>query len=156
MENDDSLSKKILDYVGNNQYSKMLTDIDTDDLDRFAHQCAYCMSHGYGKYPPTWTEVEHSCKLGALWQQEQEKGSLRQKVKEDLDELFQEHYKEVENFITWELTKDAIEREVKVDAGGYPYIDATELYDYASDKPLAKAGDKVKIIILLEKNNNGQ
>ena len=152
---DDSLNKKILDYIGNNQYSKMLTETKTDDLDKFAHQCAYCMSHGYGKYPPRWIEVEYGCKLGALWQQEQEKGSLKEKVKEDLDELFQEHYKEVENFIKWELTKDAIEREVKVDAGGYPYIDATELYDYANDRPLAKAGDKVKIIILLG-NNNGQ
>lgn len=29
-----------------------------------------------------------------------------------------------------QMMKDAVEREVKVDAGGYPYIDATELYDY--------------------------
>ena len=46
---------------------------------------------------------------------------------------------------------DAIEREVKVDAGGYPYIDATELYDYDNDKPLAKAGDKVKVLIVKDK-----
>ena len=42
----------------------------------------------------------------------------------------------------------AVKREVKQDAGGYPYIDATELYDYDKDIPLAKAGDKVKVIIL--------
>ena len=47
-----------------------------------------------------------------------------------------------------QIKKDAIEREVKEDAGGYPYIDATELYDYDNDKPLAKAGDKVKVIIM--------
>ena len=47
-----------------------------------------------------------------------------------------------------QIMKDAIEREVKDDAGGYPYIDATELYDYDNDKPLAKAGDKVKVIIM--------
>ena len=41
-------------------------------------------------------------------------------------------------------------RIVKEDAGGYPYIDATELYDYTEDKPLAKAGDKVRIIIVKE------
>ena len=46
------------------------------------------------------------------------------------------------------IMKDAIEREVKEDAGGYPYIDATELYDYDNDKPLAKEGDKVNVIIM--------
>lgn len=43
---------------------------------------------------------------------------------------------------------DAIEREVKVDAGGYPFIETTELYDYDNDKPLAKAGDKVKVVFI--------
>ena len=46
---------------------------------------------------------------------------------------------------------DAIEREVKEDAGGYPYIDATELYDYDNDKPLAKAGDRVKVVFIKDK-----
>ena len=47
-----------------------------------------------------------------------------------------------------QMMANAVEREVKVDAGGYPYIDATELYDYDKEKPLAKQGDKVKVIIL--------
>ena len=46
---------------------------------------------------------------------------------------------------------DTIEREVKEDAGGYPYIDATELYDYENDKPLAKAGDRVKVVFIKDK-----
>ena len=46
---------------------------------------------------------------------------------------------------------DAIEREAKEDAGGYPYIDATELYDYENDKPLAKAGDKIKVVFIKDK-----
>lgn len=57
----------------------------------------------------------------------------------------------IKNGARWkeqQMMKDAIEREVKVDAGGYPYIDATELYDYDNDKPLAKAGDMVKVIII--------
>ena len=49
-----------------------------------------------------------------------------------------------------QMMKKAIEREVKIDSGGYPYIDATELYDYENDKPLAKEGDKIKIIIIKE------
>ena len=55
------------------------------------------------------------------------------------------------HFANWQkqqIMKEAVEREVKVDAGGYPYIDATELYDYDEDMPLAKAGDKVKIIVV--------
>jgi hypothetical protein len=50
-----------------------------------------------------------------------------------------------------EMMNSAIEREVKVDAGGYPYIDATELYDYSMDKPLAKAGDKIKVVFIKDK-----
>lgn len=49
------------------------------------------------------------------------------------------------------IMKNSIEREVKVDAGGYPYIDATELYDYENDKPLAKAGDNIKVVFIKDK-----
>ena len=45
----------------------------------------------------------------------------------------------------------AIDVEVKVDAGGYPYIDKTiELYDYDKDVPLAKEGDKYKVVLIKE------
>ena len=51
-----------------------------------------------------------------------------------------------------QMQKDAIETTVKVDAGGYPYVDRIiELYDYDNDLPLARAGDRAKIIILIEK-----
>ena len=65
------------------------------------------------------------------------------------------HDKVKDAFITgaqWQkerMLNNAIEREVKVDAGGYPYIDVTELYDYDKDRPLAKKGDKVKLIIIM-------
>lgn len=42
------------------------------------------------------------------------------------------------------------EREVKIDAAGYPYIDEIEFYDYDKGIPLAKEGDKVKVIIVKE------
>ena len=45
----------------------------------------------------------------------------------------------------------AIDTVVKIDAGGYPYVDRTiELYDYDKDIPLAKRGDKVKILVIKE------
>ena len=43
------------------------------------------------------------------------------------------------------------ELEVEEDAGGYPYIDKhIELYDYDTDTPLAKKGDKVVVQIRKE------
>ena len=53
----------------------------------------------------------------------------------------------------WQITKlveEAGEHEVKVDAGGYPYIPQIELYDYIKDSPLAKEGDKYKVILIKE------
>ena len=49
-----------------------------------------------------------------------------------------------------QLMKDAFDVEVKVDAGGYPYIPQIELYDYDKDMPLAKKGDKYKVILIKE------
>ena len=65
-------------------------------------------------------------------------------------------YKDFKNiachFANWQkqqMMKNVIEREVKVDAGGYPYISCDiEFYDYDNDKPLAKKGDMVKLIVL--------
>lgn len=50
------------------------------------------------------------------------------------------------------MMKEAIEIKVKEDAGGFPVVplDAIELYDYENDKPLAKAGDKVRVIVIKE------
>lgn len=50
-----------------------------------------------------------------------------------------------------QMMAKAIDAEVKVDAGGYPYIDKTiELYDYDKDEPLAKEGDKYKVVLIKE------
>lgn len=49
-----------------------------------------------------------------------------------------------------EIKEEAVVREVKVDAGGYPYIGETELYDYDNDIPLAKKGDKFNMILIKE------
>lgn len=49
-----------------------------------------------------------------------------------------------------QMTKDATEVTVHIDAGGYPYIPQMELYDYDKDAPLAKEGDKYKVILIKE------
>lgn len=48
-----------------------------------------------------------------------------------------------------QMLKDGIDCKVKIDAGGYPYIErAIELYDYDKDEPLAKMGDRYKLVVI--------
>ena len=55
------------------------------------------------------------------------------------------------NWKEQQMMAKAVDATVHIDAGGYPYIDSTiELYDYDKDIPLAKNGDKVKIIVIRE------
>jgi len=49
-----------------------------------------------------------------------------------------------------QLMKEAIDAMVHIDAGNYPYIPQIELYDYGKDIPLAKGGDKYKVILIKE------
>ena len=49
-----------------------------------------------------------------------------------------------------QMMAKAVGVEVKVDDGGYPYIPQMELYDYDKDVPLAKEGDKYKVILIKE------
>lgn len=48
------------------------------------------------------------------------------------------------------MMEKAIEVTVHIEAGNYPYIPQMELYDYDKDVPLAKGGDKVKIVVIKE------
>ena len=49
-----------------------------------------------------------------------------------------------------QMMKDAIDAVVHIEAGNYPYIPQIELYDYDKDEPLAKEGDKYKVILIEE------
>ena len=49
-----------------------------------------------------------------------------------------------------QLLAKAIDATVHIDTGGYPYIPQMELYDYDKDIPLAKEGDKYKVILIKE------
>ena len=57
------------------------------------------------------------------------------------------------HFAQWQkqqLMAKAVDATVHIDAGGYPYIPQMELYDYDKDIPLAKEGDKYKVILIKE------
>lgn len=49
-----------------------------------------------------------------------------------------------------QMMAKAVGATVHIDAGGYPYIPQMELYDYEKDIPLAKEGDKYKVILIKE------
>ncbi len=87
-------------------------------------------------------EVE-AFKAGANWQKEKDK----QWIAEEHKHIFAKGRDSMKQ----QMMKNAIDTIVKVDAGGYPYVDRTiELYDYDKDIPLAKEGDKVKIVVIKE------
>lgn len=53
----------------------------------------------------------------------------------------------------WKIAKlmaNATEVTVHIEAGNYPYIPQIELYDYDKDVPLAKEGDKYKVVLIKE------
>ena len=80
-----------------------------------------------------------------------EKAAFHQYIESESNYISENERKKFIEGAQWQkqqTMKDAIECEVKEDAGGYPYIDATELYDYENDKPLAKAGDKIKVVFI--------
>ena len=79
-------------------------------------------------------------KAGAKWQKKQDQSTIE--LAEDHSMLAgMEKMKE-------QMMVEAIDVEVKVDAGGYPYIPLIELYDYDKDIPLAKMGDKYKVVLI--------
>ena len=84
--------------------------------------------------------------LVAQWQKEK----MEERWLKDRNGCFWDGVNEGKKSMKEQMLQEAVERIVKEDAGGYPYIDATELYDYTEDKPLAKAGDKVRIVIVKE------
>ena len=84
---------------------------------------------------------------------QREKSGIKDPVM--LDEIENAAYGGIMNGAKWQkeqMLQNAIDATVKVDAGGYPYIHRTiELYNYDKDEPLAKAGDKVKILVIKDK-----
>ena len=49
-----------------------------------------------------------------------------------------------------QMMAKAVDATVHIEAGNYPYIPQIELYDYDKDVPLAKEGDKYKVVLIKE------
>lgn len=83
--------------------------------------------------------IVKAIKFGANWQKEQIL---------DCNTTLQRTFELGKQEMKQQMMANAIDMEVKVDAGGYPYIPQIELYDYDKDIPLAKEGDKYKVILI--------
>ena len=80
--------------------------------------------------------------FGAKWQEKKDQSTI---------ELAEDHamLAGMEKMEQQMMTK-ATEVTVHIDAGGYPYIPEIELYDYDKDIPLAKEGDRYKVVLIKE------
>ena len=89
---------------------------------------------------------------GAKWQKQKDDGEIKmvRELLADFDKHCDEYHEAGFKHGQEALMKDAVDVEVKVDTGGYPYIPQMELYDYDKDVPLAKAGDRYKVILIKE------
>lgn len=63
-------------------FSDLLEKDDCDNIDDYAYQCAYCMSHDWIKESPTWDDVERACKLGAEWNEKHHKSAWSEEDKD--------------------------------------------------------------------------
>lgn len=89
---------------------------------------------------PTDKDCIEMFKAGAEWQKEQDQSTIE--LAEDHAMLAgMEKMKE-------QMMKDAADVTVHIDAGNYPYIPQIALYDYDKDIPLAREGDKYKVILI--------
>jgi hypothetical protein len=87
-------------------------------------------------------DLADAFEAGAKWQKEQDQSTIE--LAEDHAMLAgMEKMKE-------ELMAKAVEVTVHIEAGNYPYIPQMEFYDYDNDVPLAKEGDKYKVVLIKE------
>ena len=89
---------------------------------------------------------------GTFWDEEQSEDTFNVALTKCAYNAVKNELFELKCFLDIVETIEAItvETVVEMDAGGYPYIPQIELYDYEKDVPLAKAGDEVKVIIIIK------
>ena len=63
-------NKKLTD-VNHEYFSELLENDNSEDINDYAYQVAYCMSHDWLKDNATWEDIQQACKLGAEWKKKQ-------------------------------------------------------------------------------------
>lgn len=68
----------------------------------------------------------------------------------DVEEMCRQTARHFTEWKKQQMMASGTDATVHIDAGGYPYIPQIELYDYDKDIPLAKEGDKYKVVLIKE------
>lgn len=67
-------NKKLTD-VNHKYFSELLENNNSKDINDYAYQVAYCMSHDWTNETATWDDVQQACKLGAEWNEKHHKST---------------------------------------------------------------------------------
>ena len=143
---DDSLTREVVseDKLAGLSNAFLLALFDEEPVSEDLEEASYyfaCKCHPlkteYSTSSPN-PEVIEAFKAGAQWQKKKEYT------------CYEEAFEDGASWKKEEMMKDATKTIVAVDAGGYPYIPQIELYDYDKDIPLAKEGDKYKVVLIKE------
>lgn len=140
-EKDESTTEDLGEYI--NELSKQFPEVSFAKLSRIAVRVANWQKEQFEK-----NRLKH-CDSITNEQAELEQGFVDQHIEKfnrmptflDAIEYGMQLQKE-------QIIKDATEVTVHIDAGNYPYIPQMELYDYDKDVPLAKEGDKYKVVLI--------
>lgn len=86
-------------------------------------------------------DLEEFARWGAEWQKQQIL---------DCNTTLQRTFELGKQEMKQQMMANAVDVTVHIDNGNYPYIPQMELYDYDKDIPLAREGDKYKVILIKE------
>ena len=145
--------ESLLDYINSLQEEPVIEDLEEEiELQIRNLQGVHAIENGQNWWHGTYDDLREFARYFA-------EHSVYGSQAEDLEKAAEEYdgtmylsdaFIAGANWQKEQMTKDATKIEVKIDAGGYPYIPQIELYDYSKDIPLAKEGDKVKVIVIKE------
>ena len=74
--------KKLTD-VNHEYFNELLENNNSNDINDYAYQVAYCMSHDWANETPTWDDVQKACKLGAEWKEKHHKSKWNEQENKD-------------------------------------------------------------------------
>ena len=74
--------KKLTD-VNHEYFNELLENNNSKDINDYAYQVAYCMSHDWANETPTWDDVQKACKLGAKWKEKHHKSKWNEQENKD-------------------------------------------------------------------------
>ena len=74
--------KKLTD-VNHEYFNELLENNNSKDINDYAYQVAYCMSHDWANETPTWDDVQKACKLGAKWKEKHHKSKWNKQENKD-------------------------------------------------------------------------